>query len=155
MKPLTDKEIAFIKETKWSPTLVQMDYTGLELQHTPYAGRDPKDAKLIYEMTAKRYGIDLTKLYKKTCDTNESDGISLEFDAAYLFYTFFDPEELVDMDTEWATKWLQDFKYYFGYRKWSERLTEIAIIEALEVHGGSREFYITDDGNIWNKKKED
>ena len=155
MKPLTDKEIAFIKATKWSPTLVQMGYSKTELAHTPYAGHEPKDAQAMYEITASRYDIDLDDLFNKTCSVNDSDGISLEYDATYLFYTFFTPEELLELEPDFALSWLQDFKYYFGYRKWTERYIEQEIIEAIEIYAGSREFYITDDGNIWNREKEE
>jgi len=154
MKKLTNQEIKFIKETGWTPTLVQMSYSTQELNKTPYKGFDPEDAANKYFELAEKFGVDLNNLYNKACNSANSDNISLEFDATYLFYTFFTPDELLDLDTQWALQWLQDFKYFFGYRKWDEQYVEIEIQEALEIYGGSREFY-EQDGEMWNRKIED
>lgn len=156
MRKLTDNEIKFIKETKWSPTLVQMSYSKGELARTPFKDYEPEEAENKYVALAIQYGVgELTDLYKKTCDIDNNDAISLEFEATYLLYTFFSKDELVDLDNVWGLHWLQDFKYYFGYRKWEPFDVEIAIQEALEIYGGSREFYeCPEDGDVWNREIE-
>lgn len=158
MKKLTKKEIKFIRETGWSPTLVQMNYSEIEMRvpffkRFLYENLKSSDAESKYLALAEKYDIDLNKLYKKTCNLDNCDGISLEYDATYLLYTFFTSEELVDLNVSWALKWLQDFKYYFGYRKWNEHFVEIEIEEALEIYAGTREFYKL-NGEMWNRKVE-
>lgn len=153
MKKLTSQEIKFIKETGWTPTLVQMSYSAQELNRTPYAKLKPEKAEEKYFDLADHYGVNLSKLYTKACNLTNSDSISLEFDATYLFYTFFTVEELKNLSTKDGLDWLQNFKYYFGYRKWDEQYVEIEIQEALDIYGGSREFYLQ-DGEVWNRRIE-
>ena len=99
----------------------------------------------------KTYNIDTIDLYKKF--TEESDAISLEYEATYLFYTFFTKEELEKLTDEEATKWLKDFQYFSGYRKWDGG-NLVYVNEALEVYAGTREFYEEQDGEIWNREVE-
>ena len=115
----------------------------------------PEDGNMenCYRNIAKLYEVDIDELYKKVCSLDNSDGISLEYDATYLLYTFFSEEDLMHMDTSWALQWLQDFKYYCGYRKWDEHLVEIEILEAIEIYAGTREFFDM-DGDVWNRKIE-
>ena len=167
MKRLTEAEINFIKKTGWTPTVEQCDEWDRTIFAKIFNKEDFKKKYIdecgfvvdefsnkVNEYVLKNYNIDTNDLYKKL--TEEYDGISLEYDATYLLYTFFTSEELLDMDTSWALKWLQDFKYYVGYRKWDEQFVEIEIQEALAVYGGSREFYeCPDDGSIWNREIED
>jgi glucose-6-phosphate 1-dehydrogenase len=55
---------------------------------------------------------------------------------------------------EEATKFLQDFQYYAGYRKWDGgNLTYVQ--EALEVYNGTRIFYLESDGEVWNVSLEE
>lgn len=167
MKELTANEIKFIKETGWTPTVVQCSewyrtiWTDEKVDTTSenyLAQRDEYDAKYLVISSAQakeKYNVDLEQLYNKLCSVEDSDGISLEYDATYLLYTFFTKEELLELDTAWVLAWLQDFKYYFGYRKWAESDVEAAILEAIEIHAGTREFYLTEDGYVWNREKED
>ena len=155
MKQLTDQEIRFIKETGWTPNFEQMDYADFELKGTPYESLTVEEARAKFQKLAKDYGINLDKLYLKACDPDNSDEISLEFDATYLIYTFLNTKQLIDMDASKVLYWLQGFKYYYGFRKWTTYLAQVAIQEALEVHAGTREFYITDEGEVWNREKED
>lgn len=159
MKKLTEQEIKFIKETGWTPTLHQMGYSENELKRTHlYQVQNipvsPEMMQLQFESFANQYGFNLSDLYEKTCNLENSDGISLEYEATYLLYTFFSDDDLMHLDTAWALKWLQDFKYYFGYRNWSERDVENAIYEALEIYGGKREFYEEND-EMWNREVEE
>ena len=158
MKMLTEQEISFIKDTGWTPTLHQMGYSENELKRTHlYQVQNipvsPEMMQLQFESFANQYGFHLSDLYEKTCNLENSDSISLEYEATYLFYTFFTPEELLDMDDSWALAWLQDFKYYFGFRKWDERDVECAIQEALCICAGTRELY-EQDGEMWNREVE-
>ncbi len=155
MKRLTEKEIKFIKETGWTPTIYQMNYSESELKRTPYADLTPEEAGKMYEITlADQYDVDVHDLYDKTCNLDNWDGISLEYEATYLLYTFFTKEQLEHLSDEEATKWLKDFKYHLGYRKWDGG-NDAYINEALEVYNGDRVFYIEDDGDVWNISKEE
>jgi len=157
MKKLTEQEINFIKDTGWTPTLHQMGYSENELKRTHlYQVQNipvsPEMMKLQFESFANQYGFNLDDLYNKTCNLENSDGISLEYEATYLFYTFFTKEELEKLTDEEATKWLQDFKYFFGYRKWDDG-NLVYVEEAIEVYEGTREFY-EQDGEMWNRELE-
>ena len=149
MQALTKNEVEFIKKTGWTPTVHQCD----EYKRTD---KDPYYIDSFAEaqnVAREEFDIDLIELYDKTCNEENADGISLEYEATYLLYTFFTPEELLEMDTSWALQWLQDFKYFFGFRKWDEQLVEIEIQEALAIYGGGREFY-EQDGQMWNREVE-
>ena len=164
MKKLTENEIKFIKETGWTPTVEQCDEWG----RTIFTNLFNKDAfkkkyldedgyvvdefsNKVNEYVLKTYNIDTVDLYKKF--TEESDAISLEYEATYLFYTFFTKEELEKLTDEEATKWLKDFQYFSGYRKWDGG-NLIYVNEALEVYAGTRELYEEQDGEIWNREVE-
>lgn len=148
MKKLTSNEVEFIKKTGFTPTVYQCDEWN-RTNKAPYYIDSFAEAQNI---AREDFDIDLIKLLDKIINIDNCDGISLEYEATYLFYTFFTKDELLDMDTSWALKWLQDFKYYHGYRKWDEQFVECEIQEALEVYGGSREFYEwPNDGEVWNR----
>ena len=158
MKKLTEQEINFIKDTGWTPTLHQMGYSENELKRTHlYQVQNipvsPEMMRLQFESFANQYGFNLDDLYNKTCNLENSDGISLEYEATYLFYTFFTKEELEKLTDEEATKWLKDFKYFFGYRKWDDG-NLVYVKEAIEVYEGTREFYEEYDGDVWNREVE-
>ena len=151
MKKLADKEIKFIKETGWTPTVYQMNYSESELKHTKFAGLSKEEGAKAFHAEIEKYDINISDLYKKFVE--ECDGISLEYEATYLFYTFFTKEELENLTDEEATKWLKDFQYYSGYRKWDGG-NFIYVNEALEVYAGTREFYEESDGEVWNREVE-
>lgn len=158
MKRLTEQEISFIKDTGWTPTLHQMGYSENELKRTHlYQVQNipvsPEMMQLQFESFANQYGFDLHDLYEKTCNLENSNSISLEYEATYLLYTFFTSKELLEMNNTWALNWLQDFKYYFGFRKWFESDVEVCIQEALSIYAGTREFY-EQDGEMWNREVE-
>lgn len=154
MKPLTTNEISFMVATKWTPTKHQMDYAKTELSATPYAGLNPEDAKLMYENAAKGYGIDLDELFAKTSDIDNADGISLEYEAVYLFCTFFTRDQIYNAEFTDLLDWLRDFKYYGGFRKWDLGYVATAAAEAMEIFDGSRVFYLEEEGNVWNIEKD-
>ena len=158
MKKLTEQEINFIKDTGWTPTLHQMHYSENELKRTHlYQVQNipvsPEMMQLQFESFANQYGFNLDDLYEKTCNLENSDSISLEYEATYLFYTFFTQEELEKLTDEEATKWLKNFKYFFGYRKWDDG-NLIYVKEAIEIYEGTREFYEEYDGDVWNREIE-
>lgn len=157
MKPLTQKEIQFIKSTGWTPTVEQngqWDNTIFPQNVGP--NTEPrtidadgyvvdKYAEKVHDFCLKCYGIDTYELYKKCVD--EIDNITLEYDATYLFYLFFTREELEQLTDEKATKWLKDFKYYCGYRKW-DRGNLGYVNEALSVYEGVFSFYVDNDNTV-------
>ena len=164
MKQLTENEIKFIKETGWTPTVEQCGEWGRTVFPSLFGKADFKKEYLdedgyvvdefsdkVNEYVLKTYDIDTVDLYKKF--TEESDAISLEYEATYLFYTFFTKEELEKLTDEEATKWLKDFQYFSGYRKWDGG-NPIYVNEALEVYAGTRELYEEQDGEIWNREVE-
>lgn len=152
MKQLTEQEIKFIKETGWTPTLFQMNYDESELKRTKFAGLTREQGAKAFHQEMEKYGIVIKDLYDKCIE--EYDGVSLEYEATYLFYTFFTKEELEKLTDEAATKWLKDFQYYFGYRKWDSG-NLIYAQEALEVYNGTRLFYLELDGEVWNASLEE
>ncbi len=149
MKRLTEQEINFIKKTGWTPTVYQCN----EYKRTNKAPYYIDSFAEAQNIAREDFNIDLFELCNKLCNLENSDWISLEFEATYLLYTFFTPEELLEMDNTWALNWLQDFKYYFGFRKWNERDVETCIQEALRIYAGTREFY-EQDGEMWNREVE-
>ena len=149
MRKLTENEVNFIKKTGWTPTVQQCS----EYKRTNIAPYYIDRYTKADAVAKEDFNVDLVSLYDKTCALANCDGISLEYEATYLFYTFFDKEELLDLDPSWALNWLQDFKYYYGYRKWDEKLVEEEIQEALDIHAGTREFY-EQDGDVWNREVE-
>lgn len=149
MKFLKLNEIKFIKETGWTPTVYQCR----EYDKTIWADLcENKDEEfcmnLIDKEAREEYAVDVHELYQKC--TSEYDGITLEYDAVYLFYTFFTKEELEKLTDEEATRWLKDFKYYSGYRKWDSG-NLVYVNEALEVYNGQKEFYEDHDGEVWTR----
>lgn len=149
MKKLTEQEINFIKNTGWTPTVHQCN----EYKRTNKAPYYIDSFAEAQNIAREDFNIDLIELYNKTCSENNCDGISLEYEATYLLYTFFTPEELLELDNSWALNWLQDFKYYMGFRKWDESDVEVCIQEALSIYAGTREFY-EQDGEMWNREVE-
>lgn len=145
MKKLTEKEIKFIKETHLTPTVLQCD----EYDKTPF-----EDYEQAEKAAKERYDIDLKELMGKCMADDDIDGISLEYAATYILYTFFSKKELLNMKVSNALKFLTDFKYYFGYRKWDESQVAECMMEAIQIYDGVREFY-SEHGHMWNRVKDD
>ena len=148
MLQLTKNEIRFVKETGFTPTVYQCD----EYSRTTF-----KDYNMASKVAKDEYDVDLDEFIHKNIgiDLEDSDGISLEYVATYLFYCFFTKEELELLSPKDGLKWLQGYRYFFGFRKWDEMFTTIEINEAIEVYKGTRVFYLQDDGNVLNARKED
>ena len=104
-------------------------------------------------MADEEYSINLDEFSNVLLDANY-DSISLEYDAVYLLYTFLTREELENMNDSEVLEWLKNFKYWCGYRKYDIDLAHMHRCEALEVYDGTREFYETDDGEVWNREIE-
>lgn len=164
MKQLTKEEITFIKETGWTPTVYQCSEWDRTIWTTEHLSIEPMDTYIDRRDTysnkyyniayneAKKYGFDLDELYKKF--TTECDGISLEYEATYLFYLFFTKEELEQLTDEKATKWLKDFQYFYGYRKWNGDNLRF-VEEALQIYKNNRVFYLENDNEVWNISKDE
>ncbi len=151
MKQLTAQEIKFVKETGVTPTVFQCNEYKKRTYKDPYWIDSYAEAQNI---AREDFNIDLDQFLDKNLniDNDDFDGISLEFVATYLFYCFFSKEELERLNPQKGLEWLQDYRYYSGFRKWDETLTCIEINEAIEAHDGERKFYLTDDGNVWNAR---
>ena len=127
MRKLNDNEIRFIKETGFTPTVFQCD----EYEKTNKAPYFIDSFSKAQDIAKDMYGIeDLGLLMNELTSPECADAISLEEDAEYLLSAFFSKDELDAMRAEDALKWLQDFKYYFGYRKWGEESAFIALLNA-------------------------
>ena len=144
MRRLTENEIKFIKETGITATVIQCDEWDRS-QCSSYA-----DAEKLAD---EEYGINLDELSNVLLDANY-DSISLEYDAVYLLYTFLTCEKLENMNDSEVLEWLKNFKYWCGYRKYDIDLAHMNRCEALEVYDGTREFYETDNGEVWNREVE-
>jgi len=143
MKRLTENEIKFIKETGVTWTVIQCN----EWNKTHLINYDVAAA-----IAEADYQVDLRIMLDKF---DEYDGISLEYTATYLFYTFFTKEELEQLTPEKGIEWLKDMRYFCGYRKWGADDIAPFIVEALEIYNGFREFYeCEDDKEIWNREVE-
>ena len=166
MKRLTDDEIRFVKNTGFTPTVWQCDeyyktaFTDEALDYNaPDYSLKKRDEysdrwyKAAYDCARFSYNFDLDEFIKKNLgdDLGDYDAISLEYVATYLLYCFFSKEELEKMTDKEATKFLQDYRYYFGFRKHDSGNMQF-VQEALEVYDGSRVFYEADDGNIENAR---
>lgn len=157
MRLLTENEIRFFKETGVTPTV--MNIGGKEWYHTEFCDEidenfltgEISNEKLVYEHACKvakeRYNVDLNALYDK-CYLDQ-DGISLEDEAPYIIYCLLTEEELDKKSDKELVEWLQDWKYYSGYRKWDEWAARIARYEAKGLYNGAREIYTYDDGSIY------
>lgn len=119
---LTDNEVKFMKETSFTPTVFQLD----EWERTPFKNYDEALE------AAKEYGLkDLE------CANPENYSEDVEDLGPYLLYRFFTAEELSTMDAKQVVRFLQDFKYYFGFRKTSESDAWKYLSIALSLFGGS------------------
>ena len=145
MRRLTENEIRFIKETGITATVIQCD----EWDRSQCFNYE--DAERLAD---EEYGINLQEFLHVLADANY-DSISLEYDAVYLLYTFLTREELENMSEDQVLEWLQNFKYWCGYRKYDVYSADMNRCEALEVYDGIREFYETDDGEVWNREIEE
>lgn len=143
MIELNSEEIKFVKEVHFTPTVYQLN----EYSRTPF--KDYEDCKKVAN---KLYHFDLDDFIKKNLNQKDTDEISLEYTATYLFYTFFTEDELEELSEDDALKWLEDYRYYRGFRKFDPDQVLTSIDEALEVYYGVREFYISDDNQIWNRE---
>ncbi len=164
MKALTENEVAFVKETGFTPTVWQCGeyyrtiFTKEKVEWTgdddDYSGRRQAYEEHFYniakETARNEYNVDLDNFIQKnlSVDLNDYDSISLEYVAAYLFYLFFTEEELLKLTDEEATKFLKDYRYYFGFRKWDGGNLGY-VNDAIRAHRGEIEFYETEDGNVW------
>lgn len=153
MKLLTKDEVRFIKETGFTPTVFQCDEYMKRTYKKPYWIDSFAEAQNI---AREDFNIDLEVLLDKTIgdDLDDSDSISLEETAVYLFYTFFTKAELEKLTDEEATKFLQDFRYFYGYRKWDGGNLSY-VYDAIEAKEGKRVFYLQEDGNVWSTKTEE
>ena len=129
MKLLNEQEIKFLKETKYSCTVFQCD----EWDRCSF-----KNFSEASTVATNSYGIDLVELNKKLFDGG--DAISLEFAAGYLFYIFFTENELQHLSSDLGLKFLQDFKYFEGWRKAEEVDAFIAICDGIRLHQGTLVF---------------
>ena len=174
MKRLTENEIRFVKETGFTPTVWQCDeydrtiFTdecspsydegGFESLHEwriALEEYENKYFKIASAYAKDHYGFDLLNFLDKNLgsDLDDNDGISLEYVATYLFYAFFTKEELLELTDEEATKWLKDYRYFCGFRKWDGG-NLVYVEDAIRAHNGEIEFYEVDEqGNIWWREK--
>lgn len=143
MRRLTENEIKFFKETNFTPTVFQLD----SYAQTPF-----KDYAEAIKAAKETYNIDLDELLDDC--SKDNDSISLEYEATYLLYTFFTKEELEQLSAQEALDFLQNFKYFGGFRKWDLDFVGGEIQEAIEIYDGRREFQEV-DGSMWNCEKDD
>lgn len=145
MKRLTANEIKFLKETGWTPTVVSCE----EWRRCTFTA-DQEDEVM------ESYGIDVDAFRDKMFDDDAIDGISLENEAAYILSIFFTWRELFEMmRSETVLKWLQDWRYFCGYRKWDEHDAYLAAGEAMDIVGGNKKVITDAEGYVWIVDRED
>ena len=59
----------------------------------------------------------LISIRDKIADPEDGDALSLEDEATWILSKSFTKERLMEMTAEEIVDWLQDWKYYFGFRK--------------------------------------
>lgn len=59
----------------------------------------------------------LCDIQRKIADPDGADNISLEDEATWILSKTFTKDQLLGMTDEEIVRWLQDWKYYFGFRK--------------------------------------
>ena len=165
MKYLTDNEWKFIKETKFTPTVLQCGeyyktiFTDerISVGEENYASRreayNQKWYTVVEKYAKEKYDINLYELYKKMADGD--DGISLEFAAPYILYNLYTREELVAMTDKQALEALQDFKYFGGWRKADEMDARLALYDAIKMHDGKVAFTTEFDNDVWYTEAEE
>lgn len=145
MKLLTANEIKFLKETGWTPTVSGCD----EWERCTFT----EDQE---EEVMKSYGIDVDAFMAKIFDIEAIDGVSLEEEAAYILSVFFTESELFQMmKDETVLEWLQNWRYFCGYRKWVEAYACFAADEAIGILNGSKKIVTDENGYVWVVDKED
>jgi len=107
MHTLSENEIKFLKETKFSPTVVQCD----EWKRTTIGSFDEAAE------AAKAYGVDFDALWENINNQEDWNGLSLSEIAVYLFATFFTLDELESLTDDEAERFLHNWKYHLGFRK--------------------------------------
>lgn len=143
MRELSPEEIKFVKETHFTPTVYQCN----EYEKTPFSSYE--DAR---KMAKEKYSVDLDDFINKNLNQDDHGGISLEYVATYLLYTFFSKEELIYTEPEVFLQWLEDYRYFEGFRHWGLVFVEEEVEEAIEIYDGKRKFYLTKNNQIWNKE---
>lgn len=155
MRKLTENEVAFVKETGFTPTVYQCreyyrtTFYDMKLDKKDYDPAEGYHYQLAKKVAREKYNVDLDEFLKKNISQslNDGDSISLEYVATYLFYLFFTEEELQRMTNEAATEFLKNYRYYYGFRKWDgDNLTYVN--DAIRAYEGEIEFYEDADGNV-------
>lgn len=155
MRKLTKNEVAFVKETGFTPTVYQCReyhrtaFYDMKLDKKDYDPSEGYHYQLAKKVAREKYNVDLDEFLKKNISQslNDGDSISLEYVATYLFYLFFTKEELQRMTDEAATEFLKNYRYYYGFRKWDGgNLTYVN--DAIRAYEGEIEFYEDTDGNV-------
>jgi len=136
MKPFTQEEIKFLKDTGLTATVIQCN----EWQRTTL--KDAKDAK----KTAKKYGINYANLKSNILNYNDSDSISLEIVGTYILGTLYSKEFLKTASDEQIVKALKDWRYFDGFRK--EESAEPYRSNALDWIEGRLKMILM-NGEIW------
>ena len=148
MKYLTNNEIKFLKETGFTLTVLQCD------EWDRCSVKSFEEATIIAD---KNYNISLKELVSKLKEGEDS--ISLEFAAGYLFYTFFTEKQLHKLSDKDGLKFLQDFKYFFGWRKAEYLDARLGIEDALKLYNHTYVFTHQFDDCVWyldeNEQDED
>lgn len=167
MRQLTQNEINFVKATKFTPTVWQCDEFYLTTYTDDRCECQPSDTyherrtlyskkwmKIIKKDAKERFDVDLDEFIDKnlSVDNDDYDGISLEYVATYLFFCFFTKEELEKLTDEEATRFLQNYRYFCGFRKWDGGNLPY-VNEAIEVYNGERVFYVEEDHQVRNMLK--
>ena len=149
MKLLNDHQIKFIRHTRVTPTVIQCDEWNRTIW--PKAPCSDEIFAVCYALGIAQNKPEALKFWDELLYVFnlEDDGLALEDTAIYLFRTFLTRKEMEDMLAAPAIhsgyygyrltesgQWLQDWKYFFGYRKTPDanEMLEKALDPRYELH---------------------
>lgn len=85
----------------------------------------------ISEIKSESDALNILKsIEHKIADPEDQDSISIEDEATWVLSKMFTREQLLDMNEDKVIAFLQDWKYYFGFRKmegWGDIFRDNAI----------------------------
>ena len=136
MKKLLKVEYAVLRHFDIKPTDIQMadgmDWMPPLADVATFCMHEGYGYAAYDKVTA---GLLLYNLAEKLC-TSEDDYFAKVDLATWVLSHYFTKEELMKLSAKDCVKFLQDWKYYFGFRKMDESDAETYIYNAIQVLDG-------------------
>lgn len=132
MKRLSDFETALVKHYNITPENISDKMQELSYADVATWSMHNGFAQVYDKISA---AIALESIYKKFWDEDGFDAPSLEDVAAWVLTTYLDEDTLMTMSSDEIIQYLQNWKYYAGFRK-QEGNGEFYRQLAFDVWGG-------------------